>query len=69
MLWGAEPRFELGPALQQADALLSVPRRTRALFQSGVVGVKMPLLIHFTYFSNTFSFDFDKFLQSLSGSF
>jgi hypothetical protein len=21
LLWGAEPRFELGPALQQADAL------------------------------------------------
>jgi hypothetical protein len=28
ILWGAEPRFELGPALQQADALLIVPRRT-----------------------------------------
>ncbi len=28
LLWGAEPRFELGPALQQADALLIVPRRT-----------------------------------------
>jgi hypothetical protein len=27
LLWGAEPRFELGPALQQADALLFVPRR------------------------------------------
>ncbi len=26
-LWGAEPRFELGPALQQADALLSESRR------------------------------------------
>ncbi len=26
--WGAEPRFELGPAVQQADALLSEPRRT-----------------------------------------
>jgi hypothetical protein len=24
----AEPTFELGPALQQADALLSEPRRT-----------------------------------------
>ncbi len=28
LLWGAEPRFELGPALQQADALLYEPRRT-----------------------------------------
>ncbi len=27
-LWGAEPRYELGPASQQADALLSEPRRT-----------------------------------------
>ncbi len=26
--WGAEPRFELGPAVQQADALLSEARRT-----------------------------------------
>ncbi len=28
LLWGAEPRFELGPALQQADVLLSEPCRT-----------------------------------------
>ncbi len=28
LVWGAEPRFEFGPALQQADALLSEPRRT-----------------------------------------
>jgi hypothetical protein len=28
VLWVAEPRFELGPAFQQADALLSAPRRT-----------------------------------------
>jgi hypothetical protein len=28
LLWGAEPRFELGPAVQQADALLSEPRGT-----------------------------------------
>jgi hypothetical protein len=28
LVWGAEPRFELGPAIQQADALLSEPRRT-----------------------------------------
>ncbi len=28
LLWGAEPRFELGPALQQADALQFAPRRT-----------------------------------------
>ena len=28
LLWCAEPRFELGPALQQCDALLFVPRRT-----------------------------------------
>jgi hypothetical protein len=28
LLWGAELRLELGPALQQADALLSEPRRT-----------------------------------------
>jgi hypothetical protein len=27
-LWGAEPRFELGPAVQQADVLQSEPRRT-----------------------------------------
>jgi hypothetical protein len=26
--WGAEPGFELGPAVQQADALLSELRRT-----------------------------------------
>ncbi len=26
--WDAEPRFELGPALQQADAQLSEPRST-----------------------------------------
>ncbi len=29
LLWGAEPRFELGPALQQGDALLFEPRRTQ----------------------------------------
>jgi hypothetical protein len=28
LLWGAEPRYELGPALQQADALLFVPDRS-----------------------------------------
>ncbi len=28
LLWGAEQGFELGPAIQQADALLSEPRRT-----------------------------------------
>jgi hypothetical protein len=28
LLWVAELKFELGPALQQADALLSEPRRT-----------------------------------------
>ncbi len=28
LLWGAEPRFELGPAVQQAGALLSEPHRT-----------------------------------------
>ncbi len=28
LLWGAEPRFELGPAVQQADALQSEPHRT-----------------------------------------
>jgi hypothetical protein len=27
LLWGAEPRFELGPALQQANALLIAPRQ------------------------------------------
>ncbi len=27
LLWGAGPRFEIGPALQQADALLSEPCR------------------------------------------
>jgi hypothetical protein len=26
--WGAEPGFELGPAVQQTDALLSELRRT-----------------------------------------
>jgi hypothetical protein len=30
LLWGAEPRFEFGAAVHQADALLSYkPRRTR----------------------------------------
>jgi len=29
LLWGDEPRFELGPAWQQADALLPEPRRTQ----------------------------------------
>ncbi len=28
LLWGAEPRFEPGPAVQQAGALLSEPHRT-----------------------------------------
>ncbi len=28
LTWGDEPRFELGPAVQPADALLSKPRRT-----------------------------------------
>ncbi len=42
-LWGAEPRFELGPAVQQADALLSEPRRTlteprRTLLRRQLVG-------------------------------
>ncbi len=27
-LWGAEPRFEVGPAIQQPGTLLSEPRRT-----------------------------------------
>ncbi len=31
LLWDAEPIFELGPAVQQADALLSEPRRTQRL--------------------------------------
>ncbi len=31
LLWGAEPRFELATAVQQADALLSEPRRTLIL--------------------------------------
>jgi hypothetical protein len=29
LLWGAEKRLELGPALQQAEALLLEPRRTQ----------------------------------------
>jgi hypothetical protein len=29
--WGAEPRFELGPALQQASALPTEPHCTRAI--------------------------------------
>jgi hypothetical protein len=29
LLWGAEPRFELGPALQQADDLLYEPANKR----------------------------------------
>jgi hypothetical protein len=28
LLWGAEPRFKLGPAVQQANALQSQPHRT-----------------------------------------
>jgi hypothetical protein len=28
LLWVTEPRFKLGPAVQQDDALLSEPRRT-----------------------------------------
>ena len=28
LLWGAEPRFELGPAVQQANALQSEPHCT-----------------------------------------
>jgi hypothetical protein len=28
LLWGAEPRFELGPPIQHADALLSESSRT-----------------------------------------
>jgi hypothetical protein len=32
LLWGAEQRFELGPAIQQADALLCEPSRTFAKF-------------------------------------
>jgi hypothetical protein len=28
-LWGTEPRFELGPAVQQAGTLLSEPHRTQ----------------------------------------
>jgi hypothetical protein len=34
LLWGAEPRFELGPAVQQAGALLSEPHRTLNILQS-----------------------------------
>ncbi len=30
--WGAEPRFELGPALQQASALPTKPRGTRNIW-------------------------------------
>jgi hypothetical protein len=31
LLWGAEPRFELGPALQQGEALQFKPRRALSL--------------------------------------
>jgi hypothetical protein len=44
LLWGAEPRFELGPALQQAVALLFVPRRTLCSF---LVLIKNPRFLHF----------------------
>jgi hypothetical protein len=30
-LWGAEPSFELGPTVKQADALLSKPGQTLVL--------------------------------------
>ncbi len=37
LLWGAEPRFELGPAIQQADELLSEPRRNfTGRFHTGI---------------------------------
>jgi hypothetical protein len=41
LLWGAEPRFELGPALHQADALLSEPRRTRLSWFFIINGAKI----------------------------
>ncbi len=53
LLWGAEPRFELGPAVQQADAQLSKPRRTlrlaphpksRAAPSSRTAPIKYPIL-------------------------
>jgi hypothetical protein len=37
LLWDAEPRFELGPAVQQAGALLSKPRPcTRKIYASEI---------------------------------
>ncbi len=50
LLWGAEPRFELGPALQQADVLLFVPRRTLIYvcsFLSCKYVTRMPMPYHF----------------------
>jgi hypothetical protein len=35
LLWGADQRFELGPALQQADALLYESRCTLRLISGG----------------------------------
>jgi hypothetical protein len=35
--WGAEPKFELGPAIQQASALLSVLRCTCWIYNSPIV--------------------------------
>jgi hypothetical protein len=55
-MWGAEPRFELGPAIQQAVALLSEPRRTLIEFLIGIFvevsGHKLEVcLVFYPYFS------------------
>jgi hypothetical protein len=54
--WGAEPGFELGPAVQQADALLFELRRTlfelrRTLFELRRTLYCIVYLEYFQYFS------------------
>jgi hypothetical protein len=43
--WGAEPGFELGPAIQQASALPTEPRCTRQQNISGTVVKSLLLLV------------------------
>ncbi len=41
---GAEPRIELGPALQQADALPTGPRRTMNFNQKYILAIYRPMI-------------------------
>jgi hypothetical protein len=54
---GAEPRIELGPALQQADALPTEPRRTMTEPRRTILKNKV-LLIHASFYISQLGIQF-----------